>query len=89
MIERNAFIESIGAWCKDQLATAGDRLLGAFVTLRLLSSEVFKLLGPMSSSARGAPLHSFESLLAILKARIEEWENTWVRYVDTGTLLNN
>ncbi|KDN68730.1 putative fungal specific transcription factor domain-containing protein [Colletotrichum sublineola] len=32
------------------MATPGDRLLGALVTLRLLSSEVFKLLGPRSNS---------------------------------------
>ncbi|KAM0815287.1 putative Transcription factor domain-containing protein [Seiridium cardinale] len=82
MIERSACIESIEAWCRDPMATGNDRLLGAFVTLRLLSSEVFKLLGPKSSRIHSGPLHSIESLLAIIKARIEEWEQIWVHYVD-------
>jgi hypothetical protein len=84
MIERGANIESIESWCRDPLATDNDRLLGAFVTLRLLSSEVFKLLGPKSSVVQRGPLHSMESLLAIIKARIDEWEQRWVRCVMTG-----
>jgi hypothetical protein len=80
MIERNGFIESIEAWCKD----TNDRLLGAFVTLRLLSSEVFKLLGPKPTKVPGTPLHGLESLLAIINARIEEWEHRWIHWVDTG-----
>ncbi|KAK6083574.1 fungal specific transcription factor domain-containing protein [Seiridium cupressi] len=87
MIERSACIESIEAWCRDPMATGNDRLLGAFVTLRLLSSEVFKLLGPKSSRIHSGPLHSIESLLAIIKARIEEWEQIWVHYVDAEEVL--
>ncbi|ETS79448.1 hypothetical protein PFICI_09301 [Pestalotiopsis fici W106-1] len=78
MIERSTFIEAIESWCRDPLATDNDRLLGAFVTLRLLSSEVFKLLGPKSSRVLSGPLHSIESLLAIIKIRIEEWEQRWI-----------
>lgn len=84
MIERSTFIESIESWCRDPLATDNDRLLGAFVTLRLLSSEVFKLLGPKSSRVLSGPLHSIESLLAIIKIRIEEWEQRWIQCVNTG-----
>ncbi|KZL80483.1 fungal specific transcription factor domain-containing protein [Colletotrichum incanum] len=78
MVERSEFIESIEAWCRDAMATPGDRLLGALVTLRLLSSEVFRLLGPRSSRVRARQLHSLESLLAIIKGRIEEWESRWL-----------
>lgn len=84
MIERSEFIESIEPWCKDARATPGDRLLGALVTLRLLSSEVFRLLGPRSSRVRARQLHSLESLLAIIKSRVEEWESTWLSVADTG-----
>ncbi|KXH52855.1 fungal specific transcription factor domain-containing protein [Colletotrichum simmondsii] len=84
MIERSEFIESIEPWCKDAIATPGDRLLGALVTLRLLSSEVFRLLGPRSSRVRARQLHSLESLLAIIKSRIEEWESRWLSVADTG-----
>ncbi|KAI4600437.1 hypothetical protein KJ359_000792 [Pestalotiopsis sp. 9143b] len=85
MIERSTFIESIESWCRDSLATDNDRLLGAFVTLRLLSSEVFKLLGPKSSKVVSGPLHSIESLLAIIKIRIEEWEQRWIHCVSSDT----
>ncbi|KXJ96216.1 hypothetical protein Micbo1qcDRAFT_193015 [Microdochium bolleyi] len=74
MIERSNFIESIEAWCQDPSATPGDQLLGAFVTLRLLSSEVLKLLGPRSASNDGGHAHLLDSFLAILKGRIDEWE---------------
>ncbi|KAK7452305.1 fungal specific transcription factor domain-containing protein [Colletotrichum acutatum] len=84
MIERSEIIESIEPWCKDAMATPGDRLLGALVTLRLLSSEVFRLLGPRSSRVRARQLHSLESLLAIIKSRIEEWESRWLSVADTG-----
>ncbi|KAI3541715.1 fungal specific transcription factor domain-containing protein [Colletotrichum abscissum] len=85
MIERSEFIESIEPWCKDAMATTGDCLLGALVTLRLLSSEVFRLLGPRSSRVRARQLHSLESLLAIIKSRIEEWESRWLRVADTDS----
>ncbi|KXH63705.1 fungal specific transcription factor domain-containing protein [Colletotrichum salicis] len=85
MIERSEFIESIEPWCKDLMATPGDRLLGALVTLRLLSSEVFRLLGPRSSRVRARQLHSLESLLAIIKSRIEEWESRWLSVADTDS----
>ncbi|GJC90794.1 protein priB [Colletotrichum liriopes] len=89
MIERSEFIESIEAWCRDAMATPGDRLLGALVTLRLLSSEVFRLLGPRSSRVRARQLHSLESLLAIIKGRIEEWESRWLRIADKGNKYRN
>ncbi|OBR11304.1 Fungal specific transcription factor domain-containing protein [Colletotrichum higginsianum IMI 349063] len=82
MIERSEFVESIEAWCRDTMATPGDRFLGALVTLRLLSSEVFRLLGPRSSRVRARQLHNLESLLAIIKGRIEEWESRWLNMAD-------
>ncbi|KAK1979793.1 fungal-specific transcription factor domain-containing protein [Colletotrichum cereale] len=82
MIERSDFIEAIEAWCRDAMAAPGDRLLGALVTLRLLSSEVFKLFGSRSSRLRASQLHSLESLLAIIKGRVEEWESKWLRLAD-------
>lgn len=86
MIERSEFVESIEPWCRDSMATTGDRLLGALVTLRLLSSEVFRLLGPRSSRVRARQLHSLESLLAIIKGRIEEWESRWLNMADPGKI---
>jgi hypothetical protein len=85
MIERTGFIESIESWCKDPAAISNDRLLGALVTLRLLSSEVYRLLGPKSNRVRAGELHTLESLLAIINSRIEEWELRWLAIADQGT----
>ncbi|KAF9880085.1 putative fungal specific transcription factor [Colletotrichum karsti] len=82
MIERSGFIESVEAWCKDPLAIRNDRLLGALVTLRLLSSEVFRLLGSRSNRFQAGQLHTLESLLAIINSRIEEWESRWLAMAD-------
>ncbi|KAH7034594.1 uncharacterized protein B0I36DRAFT_360100 [Microdochium trichocladiopsis] len=81
MIERSDFIESIEPWCKDPMATPSDRLLGAFVTLRLLSSEVFKLLGPRSTRNDAGQVHRLDSFLSIIKGRLDEWESKWIRCV--------
>ncbi|KAK8035148.1 hypothetical protein PG993_010143 [Apiospora rasikravindrae] len=81
MIERDAFIESIEPWCKDPMAVASDNFLGAIVALRLLSSEVFTLLGPKPAKVGGHQLHSFEPLLSIIEVRIEEWERKWLQSV--------
>ncbi|KAH7129013.1 hypothetical protein EDB81DRAFT_906799, partial [Dactylonectria macrodidyma] len=84
MMERNEFIESIDVWCKDSMVTSNDRLLGAFVTLRLMTSAVYKLLSqkPQTSEGRG-PLHNIESLLTIINGRIKGWEDIWTQAVDT------
>jgi hypothetical protein len=66
------------------MAITNDRLLGALVTLRLLSSEVYKLLGPRSNRLRAGELHTLESLLAIIDSRIEEWEVRWLAVADKG-----
>lgn len=85
MIERSSFVESIEGWCKDPAAIANDRLLGALVTLRLASSEIYKLLGSRSNRVRAGDLHTMESLLAIVDGRIEQWESRWLTVVDQGT----
>jgi hypothetical protein len=84
MIERSDFTESIEAWCREPLAVPTDILLGAFVTLRLLTSEVFKLLGGDNLARNGAGSGSSQfyplcSFFAIIKGRIAEWESKWTQ----------
>ncbi|CRG92107.1 hypothetical protein PISL3812_09162 [Talaromyces islandicus] len=74
MIERNSFFESIEVWCKDATATDSDNFLGAFVTIRLLTSEVFRLLTPRQTDSG----QNTYSLLTILSNRIDEWESKWL-----------
>ncbi|QGA16131.1 hypothetical protein EYB26_003798 [Talaromyces marneffei] len=75
MIERSGFIESIEHWSKERTATANDTLLAAFVTLRLLTSEVFKLLG---LCRHGSSFENIKSFLTIIGNRINEWEDKWM-----------
>lgn len=83
MIERDGFIESIEAWCNDPMAIPSDLLLGAFVTLRLMTSTVFKLLGSGHKGTERRTLHSVESLLTLINERIEEWGSHWLHAVET------
>ncbi|KAL7783256.1 Aldehyde/histidinol dehydrogenase [Trichoderma ceciliae] len=82
MIERSAFIESIDAWCGDPMADRNDDLLGAFVTLRLMSSSIFSLHAPSSRRSEKVPLDNMESLLSLKKAGIERWERHWIQKVE-------
>lgn len=84
MIERSAFIESIEAWCGDPIADRNDDLLGAFVTLRLMSSSIFSLHSPNPNPRRGEKLllENTESLLSLKKASIERWERHWIENVE-------
>lgn len=78
MIERNGFFESIEVWCKDATATESDNFLGAFVTLRLLTSEVFRLLTLRQTDAG----QNTYALLMIISNRIDEWESKWLGVCD-------
>ncbi|EED21240.1 protein priB, putative [Talaromyces stipitatus ATCC 10500] len=75
MIERNKFIEAIDAWCRDPLAIENDVILGAFVTLRLLTSEVFRLLGSWRQIHSSQNMGSF---MIMISNRIDEWEDKWL-----------
>ncbi|KAJ5775579.1 uncharacterized protein N7511_000590 [Penicillium nucicola] len=79
MIERTPFIESAQDWWKHPLAIDNDRLLCAFVTLRLLAAEVFDLSSPGDHFPAPRPL-------SVLQNRIEQWQNKWLDVVDPGKL---
>jgi hypothetical protein len=81
MIERNEFIEAVESWSKEPTATTNDSLLAAFVTLRLLTSEVFKLVG---SCRYESSFQNVKSFLAILNNRVDQWEDKWLRACRDG-----
>ncbi|KAF5648061.1 hypothetical protein F52700_1275 [Fusarium sp. NRRL 52700] len=80
MIECSEFIESIEDWCNDKLAIENDQLLGAFTTLRLITSSTFPLL---ATKSRQRSLSHSESapLVSLLNGRIERWEKKWTERV--------
>ena len=86
MIERDSFIESIEAWCEDSLATANDCLLGAFVTLRLLTCDFLMPLRRTSWKGKGSYIQGTESLLSLITDRVEAWENRWLKAVEADAI---
>jgi hypothetical protein len=84
MIERNDFIENIDNWNKHPLAIPSDNLLCAFVNFRLMTSEVFDLLGFRRQSYLASSQQSAQSLLKIINKQVEECQNHWVRVTGAG-----
>lgn len=85
MIERSEFIESIETWCNDPLAGKNDHLLGAFVTLRILTSDAVRLLSPQDWEGKRAKMLGIESQLDFINSRMTIWEKKWVKAVDNMT----
>jgi hypothetical protein len=70
MIERSAYIESSVDWFRHRLAIPNDRLLSAFVSLRLITSAHTDL-----------EVLQFRPMLRLLDRRIEGWQKTWQEVV--------
>uniref|UniRef100_A0A0D2Y1N8 Transcription factor domain-containing protein n=1 Tax=Fusarium oxysporum (strain Fo5176) TaxID=660025 RepID=A0A0D2Y1N8_FUSOF len=84
MIDCTEFIESIEDWCNGPLAIDNDQLLGAFTTLRLVTSASFPLLAAKSRQ-RSISLSETASLVGLLDGRIERWERKWTAKVTAQT----
>ncbi|KAF5579102.1 hypothetical protein FPCIR_11242 [Fusarium pseudocircinatum] len=84
MIECSEFVDSIEEWCNDPLAIENDQLLGAFTTLRLVTSSAFPLL--VTKSRQRSLSHSESApLVSLLDSRIERWEKKWTEKVAAET----
>ncbi|KAF5643384.1 uncharacterized protein FTJAE_3184 [Fusarium tjaetaba] len=84
MIECSEFIEAIEDWCDDPLAIENDQLLGAFTTLRLVTSSAFPLL--VTKSRQRSLSHSESApLVSLLDSRMERWEKKWTEKVKAQT----
>ncbi|KAF5978891.1 hypothetical protein FCOIX_5602 [Fusarium coicis] len=84
-IERTCeFIESIEDWCNDPLTIDNDQLLGAFTTLRLVTSSAFPLL--VAKSRQRSLSHSESApLVSLLDGRLERWEKKWTEKIKAQT----
>ncbi|RBR19409.1 hypothetical protein FVER53590_29384 [Fusarium verticillioides] len=84
MIECSEFIESIEDWCNDPLTIDNDQLLGAFTTLRLVTSSAFPLL--VTKSRQRSLSHSESApLVSLLDGRLERWEKKWTEKIKAQT----
>lgn len=86
MIQRSNFIESNGAWLSTPLASPGDSLLCAFVSLRLLTSDIPELLSSRSDSHRDDQYH-IRPLIKAMRDQIERWQRQWTARACQGMLF--
>ncbi|KEF63598.1 uncharacterized protein A1O9_01576 [Exophiala aquamarina CBS 119918] len=84
MIDRSSFLESVDTWYRSPLALPSDVLLCAFVSLRLLTSEVFELLEIQRAPSPQSPTHQIESLLKIIERQVKAWQEHWLRIAENG-----
>ncbi|KIL87182.1 hypothetical protein FAVG1_09737 [Fusarium avenaceum] len=84
--DRSDLIESIQSWCDEPLAIENDQLLGAFTTLRLITSTAFPFL-VSRSQRRGLSHLESEPLVSLINGRIDSWEEHWTRKVATAQVL--
>jgi hypothetical protein len=81
MIERSNYIESASSWYEDPLAVTNDRLLCAFVSLRLITSSHFETMTSQNVRHQRQKALQFRSLLRILDKEIEDWQTRWTEVV--------
>lgn len=81
MIERSSYIESASDWYRHHLAIANDRLLCAFVSLRLITSTHSDTMTSQSVQHQCEKALQFRSLLRLLDRQIKDWQNSWTEAV--------
>lgn len=84
MIEQNDFITTAQDWYMLPCAVFGaDALLSAFVTLRILSSEIVELVSPDRTSRH---IQQGDNLMKLLNASLTRWEEHWHPIAEDGKL---
>lgn len=77
MIDRSKFIESVNDWYLHPLAITNDRLLCAFVSLRLITSAHVDTMASQLIIHQRQQALQYRSLLRLLDRQIEEWGKLW------------
>jgi hypothetical protein len=81
MIEQNNLITTSHGWYEEPFAVFGaDALLCAFVSLRIISSEILELVSPYRD--RHIPLSDI--LMKMLNSNITRWEEHWLHISEDG-----
>lgn len=84
MINRSDFIESVNTWYKSPLATSNDAVLGAIVTLRLSTADIFEILIPQRPSPPTSEPQRLGSLLRTLNPQLQAWQKHWGQMIERG-----
>lgn len=83
MIERSGFVESAGDWHLHTFEVTNDRLLSAFVSLRLITSTHFEMMTTQYVQHQRQEPAPFRSLLRLLDRQIIDWQSRWMATVST------
>jgi hypothetical protein len=81
MIERSNYLDSVDNWHLHPLEVRNDRLLCAFVSLRLITSTYFEMILPQNAQYQRQESPQSRSLLRVLDRKIINWQNRWVETV--------
>ena len=81
MIERSTFLESASKWHQHALEVTNDRLLSAFVSLRLITSTHFEMMTTQYVQHQRQEPAPFRSLLRLLDRQIVDWQSRWTTTV--------
>lgn len=82
MIERSIFVESASDWHLHTLEAINDRLLSAFVSLRLITSTHFEMMMTQYVQHQRQETAPFRSLLRLLDGQIIDWQSRWMATVN-------
>jgi hypothetical protein len=85
MIERSSYIESASDWHLHTLEVASDRLLSAFVSLRLITSTHFEMMTTQDVQYQRHEPAQFRSLLRVLDRQIIDWQQRWMATISAGS----
>ncbi|UPX14897.1 uncharacterized protein EKO05_0005368 [Ascochyta rabiei] len=81
MIERSSYLESVSKWHLHALEVANDRLLCAFVSLRLITSTHFEMVTTQYAQNQRHEPSQYRSLLRLLDRQIIDWQKRWTETV--------
>lgn len=81
MIERSKYVESVDDWYLHTLETANDRLLCAFVSLRLITCTHCEMMTTQYIQHQRHESLQFRSLLRLLDRQIIDWQKRWTEKV--------
>lgn len=81
MIERGNYLESVSNWYLHPLEMANDRLLCAFVSLRLITSTHFEMMTTQYAEHQRPETSRYRSTLRMADGEIVRWQKRWTEIV--------
>jgi hypothetical protein len=81
MIDRSNYLESVSEWHLHPLEMANDRLLCAFVSLRLITSTHMEMMTTQHAQQQRHETSRYRSMLRMADGEIVDWQKRWTETV--------